>query len=214
MINSISFLDNDLRITSEELPNVKVSLKEIIQEDCRSEHYKLSFNLREEQSLQEFVEYEQAKLIPQNIILMPDVIYDKERFEYCFMGWYSATISASGKVYPCCNFVGDREKELGNILEQPLELIWKGKSFRKFRKEFRSLVFLNRKFEYSKKYYKYITPFCISRRNCPFAYYLCSSKFYKKVTPELVQNFTTVERISLLARNHLLINAHRLRKYF
>lgn len=209
MINSISFLPPDLRMTPEELPSAKSNLLEVIAEDCRSDRPKLTFHLPEEGDLQQFAVTEQARRLPTEFDLMPDVIKDEERCEYCHMGWYSATLAITGAIYPCCNFVGLPAKVMGNIHREPLEAIWGGPAYRRFRREFRRLMLLRGEMEHSCRFDRFIEPMCIARRDCPFAYYLCSSSFYRRVATEMNRKARSVEGSLVHGRNWVLKSAHR-----
>lgn len=52
----------------------------------------------------------------------------------CWKMWHSCVITWDGKVVPCC-FDKDAKYEMGNLLEQPLETIWKGDKYRQFRNQ-------------------------------------------------------------------------------
>ena len=121
-------------------------------------------------------------MYPPGIDLLPHYIGDNEkRVEFCYMGWYSATIAADGEVYPCCNFVGAPAKSMGDILREDLETVWRGKRFRRFRDEIRDLAAGPKEPKRRPGSRLVLEPMCVARRDCPFSHYLCSPDFYRNV---------------------------------
>ena len=51
---------------------------------------------------------------------------------HCWKVWQSAVITWDGKVVPCC-FDKDALHQIGNLANEPFEVVWKGKEFRQFR---------------------------------------------------------------------------------
>ncbi len=57
----------------------------------------------------------------------------EKRYHLCPYPWTSFVIASSGEVVACCRDLR-RQTVLGNILEQPLEEIWRGAAFQELRK--------------------------------------------------------------------------------
>ena len=54
----------------------------------------------------------------------------------CLVPWYSAYVTARGKVLPCC-YLTNEEHVLGDIHEESFEQIWNGPRYREFRRALR-----------------------------------------------------------------------------
>lgn len=209
-LNTISNLSNTHRMSDSELTETKEILQTIIRSDSALEN-KLEFNLREEKGLHEFVE----SCLAENSI-KSNIGCDgfcNARYDYCMMGWMGCALNAAGNVYPCCNFVGVKDKIMGNANSSDFNDIWIGEKYKVFRREFRDLMLLRGKMEYSAKFHKYITPYCISSMACPFAYYLFPQRCYLEIMDMFQNKCGKSELVIAKAKNFALSSVHKLKHY-
>ncbi len=61
-------------------------------------------------------------------------ILKNKLLNHCWRMWSSAVITWNGTVVPCC-FDKDAQHQLGNLSSQSFEKIWKGESYKTFRKQ-------------------------------------------------------------------------------
>lgn len=187
-INAIQGLDPHRRIGAGDPHEVREAcdlVGPIVQAEARRTPLRLGVNLGEEPALGEFALRIFYEALPPSVQPMPGVIDDPRRVEFCYMGWYSATISSDGAVYPCCNFVGQPDKVVGNLHEAGLDAIWQGPPMQRMRREFRNLALLGGHMEHSCRTQRFTEPTCIARRQCPMAYYLCDAPFYRDTARRL-----------------------------
>ena len=53
----------------------------------------------------------------------------------CVVPWYTAYVDKDARVFPCCHSSVDLSAQVGDLNEAPLEEIWTGEEFRKFRSD-------------------------------------------------------------------------------
>ena len=126
------------------------------------------------------------------------------------MGWYTCSINALGKVYPCLNFHELMAKEIGNIYEESLDAIWHGSKARIFRNQIQSMVRLRGRMEPSQKYNCYIEHKCTVCDKCNYNYNLATPDFYERVLHGLNQRMRLRDVARDYAKNTVIRMAHRL----
>lgn len=204
-ISAISNLHPQQRISSVHLPGAKDLLENLIRADHPLDAPVLRFNLRGEGDLHQFAAEKMAAYAKNQTNPALDAPHNHARCEFCYMGWYGATIAATGRVFPCCNFVGNPEKEMGSLHQNALPTIWRGDKFWRFRSEIRHMVLLGGKSQYSRRLYPILEPVCLERWGCPFGYHLCSMEFYETVLQKL-HGSARIEHSKAFVREH----THRL----
>lgn len=206
-IRSVVALPEKDRIAAEDLPSIRAMLAELIEEDSRN-GWRLLFDVSNEGDLHLFTHAEQVKHRPASAEPLPEYVEHDPRREYCFMPWYSALISATGSVHPCCWLM---QIPLGNILEQPWEAIWEGEGFRHLRQEVHQLMLLRGKMEYSPKLNCCLQPRCLPKYECMWTYYLASSEFYETVAGRMEKETPLTERLLAQGRDRAIRTVHSLR---
>lgn len=211
IIKTLLFLKPEQRIPPEEHQAARETILGTIEEDTRRGDFKLRFDLsREGGELNSFALQEQQKRLPQGVSVGPRFDGRNPRREFCLMPWYSATIGATGAVYPCCVFVEERGKTAGNIYKESLTDIWRGKQYQRMRTLLRQLMILGGDMEYSRKLHSCLEPPCIHRYSCYFAYHLCSEEFYQKLGERMDRAAPFMERVSARLRNSALRATHKI----
>ncbi|MDK2971375.1 MAG: 3,8-cyclase [Candidatus Sumerlaeota bacterium] len=214
MINNIIGLPPEQKMTAAEIADAKELLGEVIAADCATGDPRLNFWLDEEADLQAFAMETVGRLAPGRFARPEEQQPDHPaggRVRYCLMGWYNATVAATGVVYPCCNFVGMPDKEYGNLHAQTMESIWRGAACTKFRQEFRWLMLLKGNIEHSRKHHQFLTPMCIAENACPFSWGLCDGGFYGEVAEALERRASPLERLQAHSRDTAIRAAHRVK---
>ncbi len=109
------------KMTPADLPEVKTRLAEIIREDCESGEYRLHFELSNELGLHHVTRAEMAKHNPPISDNFPDFHRASPRTEYCYVGWFTTSISAAGEVFPCFQYHDMKSKSAGNLVVSQFE---------------------------------------------------------------------------------------------
>lgn len=203
-LNNIIGLPPQKRLTPAERAEALPILQALLETDLQSHRPILDLWMDDEPEIQSMVWQTRERLL-QNSTPPPD---RHARTEYCLMGWYSMTIAATGKVYPCCNFVGLPNKIVGNIHQQTIHQIWNGPEYEAFRLEFRRLMILRGEMEHSRKYDRFVEPYCIQHRACPWGWCLARPETYQKLAQRIERDITPAQRLEATARNLLLKSAH------
>ena len=174
-LSTIDQLPMELKFNTEE----KEELKDLVRDIMKTYAEKLQCNFISE-GLQQFVMEEQYKISPQSVCL-PDSCKTPNRIEYCYIGWYSPVIAASGDVFSCCHFSNDKEKSFGNLHKESLAEIWYGKRAQRYRAEMVHLLLTEANRELLPRRMRFISPLCLERSLCAFNYYLGSPDFYFEI---------------------------------
>ncbi|MBX3728316.1 MAG: radical SAM protein [Candidatus Sumerlaeia bacterium] len=211
MINNILGLPAEQKMTATECDEARTLLGEIIAADCATGDPRLNFWLDAEGDLQAFAMETVGRLMPGRFARPEESDPPKDRVRYCLMGWYNATIAATGIVYPCCNFVGLPNKAMGNLHERSMRDVWHGPEYERFRAEFRWMMLLKGRAEHSRKVQQYLEPMCLAENVCPFSWGLCHDGFYREVAEAMDRRVSTAERLEAQARNAVLKTAHRVK---
>ena len=105
---------------------------------------------------------------------------------FCYIGWYSMTILADERVYPCCYLMGANSiSHFDTIENKSISDIWYGDYFQLVRKEMR-IFHLSKGKRTSLKYkLKTILPECHSHTHCPISTFMADDKFYIEVEKRL-----------------------------
>lgn len=192
-----------------DLPAIKAQLREIIAEDCRSGENRLHFELSNELDLHHFTYAEQASHKPPFSENFPEFRRADPRTEYCYTGWYTTSISAVGKVFPCFQYHNMENKAVGDLRESGLDEIWRGDRYDEFRRQIRKLVMLRGRMEPSDKYNKYIEHKCAECDGCQYNHNLATPEFYERATRRLQSRFRAWDRAQARLQNMAIYGAHR-----
>ena len=211
LLNAMQFLPEERRIGENEADDAKELLDGILEREAKREPLRLAFDLGAEPALGRFALETFHTALPQGTDPMPDIVTDPRRCEFCYMAWHSATIAATGKVYPCCNFEGEHDKVVGDLGAESLDAIWHGAGFQRMRREFRTLALLDGELEHSCRLQRFTEPACIDRRGCPMGYYLCSSDFYREAQRRLDAPRHAPRRLLAQAADGWVRAIHRLK---
>ena len=96
--------------------------------------------------------------------------HDLDRFAYCLMPWYSMTVVGTGRVYPCCILLTNREIDpLGNLNRQTLAEVWNGEAFKRYRGEIRRAMVLDGPAPMSGRLCRHTTAMCWKAGGCHIA---------------------------------------------
>jgi radical SAM protein with 4Fe4S-binding SPASM domain len=139
------------RMTEEEVAEMLLLFEEVLSEDLFERLEKFSFW---EQAIEERIlastrrVFEKASLGHRARIKWRELFDPADRLrrsverlhEYCLIGWYSATITARGDVFPCCILQDQPSAALGNLNEGSLSAIWFGPGFGRLRKELTEIM--------------------------------------------------------------------------
>lgn len=202
-------LPPEQRIPAAAYAEVKAQVSELIAEDCASGHPVLNFDLSAEPELNQHA-WEERRRHPSAAADAPDFAIRPLRTHYCYMGWLSALVSASGLVYPCCPFYGLPGKDVGNIHEASLQAIWTGARYQRFRSEIQQLRHVRGGLEHSRRLHQFIEPVCIQEYGCLFGYNLCDEPFYEAAARRAEAETPLARRLAARLGNAALRQAHRL----
>ena len=210
-IKSLMVIDEALRIRPEDIGKVKENLATIINDDCANGRFRLRFALAQEADLNEYVlKLQRGQVPPEKLNL--DFNEKYPRHEYCVMGWFGATLTAEGKVYPCCVLQENDGKELGDVTQEGLHEIWRGKKYQQFRTQMRQNMLLRGNMHYSRRCHGCIDPICIPNFSCFFTYNLADAEFYSRLSCALEEKIPRHERIITKIHNQSLRKYHALKR--
>ena len=209
LINHLWGLKPGERLQPEEVAAAREILPGVIADDMTSGRPLLAFNLGPEGDLQQVADREISRHLTVGTTAAPA---RGCRTKYCLMGWYHTTVSATGLVYPCCNFVGLPGKDVGNLATQTLEEIWHGEPYEQFRREFRWMMVMKGQVNSSRKLHRYLEPGCIAENECPFAWGLASDPFYAELAERMDREVGTAERTAATVRQGLIATAQKSRR--
>lgn len=209
ILKGVKLLQPELRLDPADFPEARAIISRLVEEDCTSGRYLLNFDLSSEPELNQHAYAELKRWPARPWPDAPDFIPRAPRIHYCYMGWVSSLVSASGLVYPCCPLYGVPGKELGNVFEQPFAEIWTGPRYQHFRREVQRHRLLGGQMEYSQRMQKTLEPVCLQEFGCLFGYHLCSHEFYDAAAQRLEGEAPRWRRLAARAGDAAIRQVHR-----
>lgn len=105
----------------------------------------------------------------------------------CFFAWYSAAVTGTGEVYPCCQLIQPGGLVLGNVLEQPVDEVWHGERYRTLRSEMREVVIGGAHQSYPEERFKVLPTACHRPGFCWLknVYFWGDEGFYRELSAAL-----------------------------
>jgi MoaA/NifB/PqqE/SkfB family radical SAM enzyme len=212
-LNNIIGLSPEKKLLPDQRRELLALLEPLIVEDLKRTTPFLDIWLDEEKEVQQGVYDIYFAHRPNHVVGNGTVeeAWPTRRTEYCLMGWYTMTVAATGKVFPCCNFVGLEGKVMGRLGGESLGAIWRGERYEAFRNEFRRLMLLRGHMEHSPRYDEYIEPYCIAHRECPWGWCLARPEFYGRLAQKLDREAPLPRRLEAQGRDLAMRLAHRVR---
>lgn len=128
---------------------------------------------------------------------------------HCFFGWYTATVSGSGSMYPCCLLMMPDFKPLGNVTEGSFRDQWNGPGFTQMRREMRD-VFLSEAPSYTSERFKVLRRQCVEPHMCWLKnmYFRGDESFYRELGEALEKarfRYRLVSRVRRAGRKALTV---------
>lgn len=90
----------------------------------------------------------------------------KEENAGCFYGWYTAAITGTGDIRPCCLLLSPSVEPLGNINDGTFTEQWTGPGFTQLRDEMREVLLMKQKLRYAPQRFKAIKEPCVRENAC------------------------------------------------
>lgn len=84
----------------------------------------------------------------------------------CFFSWYSAAISATGAVYPCCMLLNPTSRPLGSVAEGSFLALWHGRAFARMRTEQRDVLLTGGRIAYRPGRFEVLDRACVEPHRC------------------------------------------------
>lgn len=85
---------------------------------------------------------------------------------HCFFGWYTATVSGNGDIYPCCLLMRPDYPPLGNVINGRFVDHWNGPAFSMMRKEQREVFLAGSKARFDPSRHKILRANCVEPGQC------------------------------------------------
>lgn len=211
-IKGMKLVTQDRHIPDAALPEVREQIAQIARLDGAAGR-RVRFDLATESDLNLFAKAEQAKYLPPaDLDGAGAQARATQRTEYCVIGWFSATVTATGMVYPCCPLHESPGKALGDLNKQSLPEIWNGERYAKLRETLRQVMLLRGDMKYSPKCHGCIDKMCIGQSGCYFTYNLASPEFYAGLAARLEEQVPLWERIVARGQNTAISSVHAARQ--
>lgn len=84
----------------------------------------------------------------------------------CFFSWYSAAISATGGVYPCCMLLNPSYVPLGSVERGSFLALWHGRAFARMRSEQRDVLLTGGRIAYRPGRFQALSRACVEPHRC------------------------------------------------
>jgi MoaA/NifB/PqqE/SkfB family radical SAM enzyme len=98
---------------------------------------------------------------------------------YCYIGWYSMTITGNESVFPCCMLLSaDDQPPLTTLQGKRIAEVWHGEDYTRLRKELRDFIMLQRRLPFFERRHRCIMPQCASHNGCLITNGMCDDPFY------------------------------------
>ena len=101
----------------------------------------------------------------------------------CFFGWYSAAVTGTGDVYPCCQLIQPGGTVFGNLLRESVDEVWHGERFRTLRAEMREVVIEGNQRHYPAERFRILPSVCHRPGACWLknVYFRADEGFYREL---------------------------------
>jgi MoaA/NifB/PqqE/SkfB family radical SAM enzyme len=112
----------------------------------------------------------------------------KQENSGCFFPWYTAAITGTGDIRPCCLLLDPSVKPFGNIHEgKSFTEHWNGPAFVQMRDEMREVLLMKQKVPYSPSRFKIIPEKCVAEGHCWLKnmYFRGDAEFYAELDQKL-----------------------------
>jgi hypothetical protein len=107
----------------------------------------------------------------------------REEDGHCFFGWYSATVRATGEMYPCCMLLNPTYTPIGDTTADGFATQWRGEGFTRLRGEMRELLLTKGRMLGLRRRYRALTPACWEPGRCALKnmYFRGDEAFYREL---------------------------------
>ncbi|MFZ2490747.1 MAG: radical SAM protein [Thermoanaerobaculia bacterium] len=101
----------------------------------------------------------------------------------CFFGWYTAAVTGTGDIRPCCLMLHPDIEPLGNIHDGPFEKHWNGPEFGALRDEMREVMLLKGQQPYVPRRFEKLAEPCVTAGRCWLKnqYFRGDDEFYSEL---------------------------------
>jgi len=118
----------------------------------------------------------------------PSAFNPRIRFDirYCYIPWYSLTISGSQAVFPCCFLLNKPTlPPLDDLAERSLAEVWRGAAFRELRRELRAFFLYGAPLPDPAARLRRTDASCHDHQTCPVTAWMCDDEFYEEAERRL-----------------------------
>lgn len=209
VMKSMVEVDANLGVPREAWPELERRMLEVIAEDARTGAGKLNVALFTETELNERLLAAQHAAFPPGKSPGFRFEHHELRREYCYIGWYQATVSANGEVWPCCVLHERPGKKMGDLRTESMQDVWHGDRYQLYRSQMRRIM-LNRGEIDPGHCGSCLESQCVHRFGCLYNFDLASAAFYDSLALRMERDFSATERAIAQGRERLARIRHKI----
>lgn len=156
-------ISSELLLTPADVEAVRPHIEEVVRRDADSRLLQMYFPWSEWNAVLTRA-YEEAGYAATN--LFPVAPSFKEENGGCFFGWYTATVTGTGDMYPCCLLISPTFQPLANINAGRVADQWNGERFARMRTEMREVLLARGELRHAPEEFQILPRQCVDPGLC------------------------------------------------
>jgi MoaA/NifB/PqqE/SkfB family radical SAM enzyme len=177
-------IDHNLLLTAEDAAAAEPFMEEVLRRDADVGIVQIDFPVPGWNAMIQRVR-DRLGVHPTN--MLPIASSFRESNGGCFFAWYTAAITGTGDVRPCCLMLSESVKPLGNVNKSSMTEIWHGPEFQLMRAEMREVLLRKGKIDYSPERFQILKEPCVNQGLCWLKnmYFRGDEEFYAELATAL-----------------------------
>lgn len=184
-LRQIENLDRARQFDKEDLPTMRAQLCSVLRSDWDEGRVEIVLN---DNGVKEVVDAIRDRLAAElgDYHGVPRAVDIDMGHRYCYMPWYSLTLTGTTAVYPCCLLTISRRAHMGDLKDMTLDELWRGEPFREVRQEMRRFMMVGDLNGHAPDIeHKRLSPICSTHDKCIFIPSLADDAFYAEAEARL-----------------------------
>lgn len=177
-------IDRELLLCPEDAVAAEPYMEEILRRDAETGIVQIDFPVH---GWNEMIQRVRNRIGIQPANMLPTAPSFRESDAGCFFAWYTAAITGTGDIRPCCLMLNNDVKPLGNVNQDSMMSIWRGPAFQKMRQEMLEVLLRKGRVTYSPERFQILKEHCVKPGLCWLKnmYFRGDEEFYAELAAAL-----------------------------
>jgi MoaA/NifB/PqqE/SkfB family radical SAM enzyme len=177
-------IDRELLLTPQDAAAAEPYMEEVLRRDEDARIVQIDFPVY---GWNEMIQRVRNRVGVQPTNMLPTASSFRDSEAGCFFAWYTAAITGTGDVRPCCLMLNEAVTPLGNVNKSSMTEIWRGPEFQLMREEMREVLLRKGKIAYSPERFQILKEPCVKPGLCWLKnmYFRADEEFYAELAVAL-----------------------------